>query len=159
MKRLTLLRHGHAETRAEGGDFYRTLSSQGRLEVERSATAIALTRFAPDLIVASAAQRTQDTAAVLKAHLRTEAIIETTPKLYHASISVLLEVIHETPDAVGDLLLVGHNPGISELALRWAKPFPTYADFGGFRTAGWCSVSFDVETWSAISSPRDAIFG
>lgn len=158
MKRLTLLRHGHAEARAEGGDFHRTLSAQGRLEVQRSATALAVLCTAPELILASAAQRTRDSAAVLQEHLRSHAAIETTPKLYHASASTLLEVIQETPDGIGHLLLVGHNPGISELALRWAKRFPAHADFGGFSTAGWCSVVFEVDTWTAISSPSDAVF-
>ena len=33
------------------------------------------------------------------------------------------------------------------------------ATFGGFATAGWCSVTFDVTDWRSIRSPLDAVFG
>lgn len=159
MKRLTLVRHGHAEARAEGGDFYRALSVQGRAEILRAGTTLSARIPAPDSMLASEAQRTRETAQLLHEHLKSVAVIETSKALYHASSSTLLEVIGSTPKSVQHLLLVGHNPGLSELALRWARQFETYADFGGFGTAEWCSVTFDTDDWSAISSPLDAVFG
>lgn len=159
MKRLTLVRHGHAAVRAEGGDFYRALSTQGRSETARTAAAIGARLPAPDSMLASDAQRTRETAQLLQEHLKCVTVVETAKVLYHANSSTLLEVIQGTPKSVQHLLLIGHNPGLSELALRWARQFEAYADFGGFATAGWCSVTFDTEDWSSISSPLDAVFG
>ena len=159
MKRLTLVRHGHAEARAEGGDFYRALSTQGRSEIMRTAAAIRDLLPAPDSMIASDAQRTRETAQLLQEHLKSVTVVETAKALYHANSSTLLEVIQGTPKSVQHLLLVGHNPGLSELALRFARQFEAHADFGGFATAGWCSVTFDTVDWSSISSPLDAVFG
>ncbi len=159
MKRLTLVRHGHAEARAEGGDFYRALSAQGRSETLRTGAALSARLPAPDSMLASEAERTRETAQLLQEHLKSAPSFETTKTLYHASSSTLLEVIRSTPKSVQHLLLVGHNPGLSDLALRWARQFETHAEFGGFATAGWCSVTFDTDDWDSISSPRDAVFG
>jgi phosphohistidine phosphatase len=159
VKRLTLVRHGHAEARAEGGDFYRALSAQGRSEIGRAAAAMGACLPPPDSMLASDAQRTRETAQLLQEHFRSVTVVETSKALYHASSSTLLEVIQNTPKSVQHLLLVGHNPGLSELALRWARRFEAHADFGGFATAGWCSVTFDTDDWSLISSPLDAVFG
>jgi phosphohistidine phosphatase len=159
VKRLTLVRHGHAEPNAAGGDFHRALSAQGRTEVLRSAAAIKATVPEPDTILASEANRTRETAEVLQAHLGVAAIVLTSKRLYHANWPTVLEVISDTPEDVTHLLLVGHNPGLSELALRWAQLFPAYATFGGFATAGWCSVTFGVTDWRSIRSPLDAVFG
>lgn len=159
MKRLTLVRHGHAEARAEGGDFYRALSTRGRSEITRTAAAIGTRLPAPDSMLASDAQRTRETAQLLQEHLKSITVVETSKALYHASSSTLLEIIQGTPKSVEHLLLVGHNPGLSELAIRYARQFEAHADFGGFSTAGWCSVLFDTDDWSSISSPIDAVFG
>ena len=159
MKRLTLVRHGHAEARAEGGDFYRPLSAQGRAEILRAGATLSARIPAPDSMLASEAERTRETAQLLQEHLQAVPSFETTKTLYHASSSTLLEVIRSTPKSVQHLLLVGHNPGLSELALRWARQFEAHADFGGFATAGWCSVTFDTDDWSSISSSHDAVFG
>jgi len=159
VKRLTLVRHAHAETRAEGGDFYRALSNHGRSEVIRTAAALGTGLPLPDLILASDARRTRETAHLLHESLKSVAAIETSKALYHASSSTLLERVQGTSNSITHLMLVGHNPGISDLALGFARQFERHADFGGFPTAGWCSVTFDTDDWSSISSPCDAVFG
>lgn len=165
MKRLTLLRHGHAQAQADGGDFHRALSKQGELEVARSAAAMFAQLTMPTLVVASAARRTRETAQQVldiwaaSSSTLTRPPLETTPRLYHATASTMLEVIEELPDDVDHVLLIGHNPGISELTGRWLRRFPQYGEFGGFSTAGWGSLSFDATAWSAISAPQDAVLG
>src|SRR5690606_20634046 len=43
------------------------------------------------------------------------------PRLYHAGVPELLDVIHEAPARVATLLLVGHNPGLEDLVLTLAS--------------------------------------
>jgi phosphohistidine phosphatase len=42
------------------------------------------------------------------------------PALYGASAGALLERLHDVPDRVGSVMLIGHNPGLQELALELA---------------------------------------
>ncbi len=160
MKRLTLLRHGHAEAHAEGGDFDRALDARGRAEVARAAAAIMNSVGKPDLILVSTAQRTQQTAAIFCEHAGNAggAAMRGERSLYHASCDELLNIVHSIADEITHLLLVGHNPGISELALRWANSLNTAPAFAGFATAGWSSMIFDSHTWSAIAMPLDGQF-
>ena len=46
--------------------------------------------------------------------------VQIEPELYAASAAVLLEVLHELPDEVESVMLIGHNPGIQDLALSLA---------------------------------------
>lgn len=163
MRRITLVRHGHAAAHAKGGDFQRPLDGRGRREVAQTATAIRDRIGAPSLMLASSAVRTTQTATILRDRLSTP---DTTlplvfeRSLYHADWSHLLEVLQASDDTTPHLLLVGHNPGISELALRWSRHFPEYTDFQGFVTAGWCSAAFATPTTdlSGLSVPIEAFF-
>lgn len=162
MKRVTLVRHGQAEPEAPGGDFYRALDERGRREVARAAEMLAGILQKPDAIVASAAVRTRETASLLKKlwvdAAGTDVALSLERRLYHAEWEALQEALHETGESLTHLLLVGHNPGISELAARWAKPFAQHANFQGFGTAGWCSATFAVDTWSALTVPSELYF-
>lgn len=172
MRRITLVRHGHAVAQADGGDFERPLDARGRIEVERTATVIARSVGPPELILASAAVRTRETATILRDAMlglacRDSSDASAEPKqppivfersLYHADWPHLLDVLQAADDRVEHLLLVGHNPGISELALRWSRHLPEHADFAGFGTAGWCSATFAAADISALSVPSAAAF-
>lgn len=156
MKRLTLLRHGHAEAQAEGGDFERALDVRGRAEVTRAAAALLQTCGLPDLVLTSTARRTQQTTAIVCEHA--DLAVRSERRLYHASREELMKVIQGTTDEITHLLVVGHNPGISELALRWANSLNPSARFMGFSTAGWCTVTFDGDHWATVATPRDGQF-
>jgi phosphohistidine phosphatase len=168
VRRITLVRHGHAAAHAEGGDFMRPLDNRGQREVARTAAAIFARVGAPSMILASPAVRTTQTATLLGKQLSAPAAtlpIVFERSLYHADWSHLLEVLQASDDATPHLLLVGHNPGISELALRWSRHFPEYADFQGFGTAGWCSATFAAAATAAatadlsgLSVPIEAFF-
>lgn len=179
MKRLTLLRHGNAEARAEGGDFERALDARGRAEAARAAQAMLQACGKPDLILASAAKRTRQTAVIFQAEFATMAVpvtaapalaeatngptsanilIRTERSLYHAAWDQLLASARSAGDEIEHLLIVGHNPGISELALRWSNSLQSPPPFAGFSTAGWCSVTFDEERWADIATPVEGRF-
>lgn len=176
MRRITLVRHGHAVAHAAGGDFERPLDLRGRHEVERTAEAIVRGIGPPELILASAALRTRETAVVLRDAMLglarrdsplASAALPTAPaepaivferSLYQADWPQLLEALQHADRSVAHLMLVGHNPGISELALRWSRHFPEHADFAGFGTAGWCSATFASVDLSGLSAPSAALF-
>lgn len=161
MKRLSLLRHGHAQAQAEGGDFERSLDARGRTEALRAAKALLEVGSPPKLVLASAAKRTAQTATIFIEQLRslaTEPVMRAERSLYQATADDLLSIIMVSSDELDHLLIIGHNPGISELALRWANSLDETSGFRGFATAGWCSVIFDSLSWSALGRPTSGRF-
>ena len=108
-RRLALVRHAQAADAPVDAD--RPLTTLG---VRRAATIGAwLTdrRFTPDLVVVSPARRTLLTWEHAGGG---PAVVE--PRLYVNTVEALLAVIAETPDGVRQLVVVGHNPSVSELA-------------------------------------------
>jgi len=116
MKRLILMRHGKAERSNPGGDFARALTERGRLDAALMGRLLADETLVPDLVLVSAAQRTQDTwEEVSKAF--PAAGSRTLPGLYHAPADRILFEVEAVMDEAESILVVGHNPGIHELTL------------------------------------------
>jgi phosphohistidine phosphatase SixA len=115
LRELILLRHAKAEPLAPGGtDFERRLTTQGEHDAERIGTLLAEAGAKPTRALSSPAPRAQATAERALAALG-KAPLETDPEIFDATPSALLEVLARHRDAA-QVLLVGHNPGISELA-------------------------------------------
>lgn len=150
MKRLTLMRHGDARWNdPEVSDLERPLNRRGTSAAEAMARRLLDLELIPDLLLASPARRTQETAAIvarelslpLRRVLREEA-------LYLASAADLLRLVQATGPRVGHLLVVGHNPGVSEL-MQLLLP---QRGLGGLAAAAVCSIAFDATEWTAIGS-------
>lgn len=123
--RLTLLRHGLAEPAAAGSDFARELNARGIAQARAAALALQHAGLPPlDRILSSPALRTRQTALqVMQALALDEASLQLDERLYLASAETLLEVIRDQRGA-RHLLLVGHNPGLSDLALQLGATLP-----------------------------------
>jgi phosphohistidine phosphatase len=79
--------------------------------------------ISPELVLCSPSRRRGDARAdCAEPGKSAEARIE--PRIYAASAAALLEELHEVPDEVESVMLIGHNPGIQELALSLARPGP-----------------------------------
>ena len=124
MDRLILMRHGKAEQHAaSGGDFERALAPRGQGDAALMARVLAKADLAPDLALVSSARRTRETwEAAVPAFPAARAEIRR--DLYHAEAQDVLAAIQdEAPDS-GTVMVVGHNPGLHELALRLAMGGP-----------------------------------
>ena len=122
MKELALARHGHAEPfESEAGDFQRPLTRRGLLDVAAVGGRLSLTPWRPELIIASSARRTQQTARSLAQVFGIdETAVVTEPRLYQANFLQWQKIVRELP-AANKILLVGHNPGVSDFA-HWLAP-------------------------------------
>jgi len=157
MKRLLLLRHAKSDwSDPLLEDFDRPLASRGRVAAPRMGRYLASKIGAPDLVLCSDALRTRQTWSLVAAELA-----ETAPArpvkflrgLYLARPSRLLSSIRRAPDDVGSLLLVGHNPGMHDLACALvgdgkAKALGRLA--GKFPTAALAEIHFDLAQWRAL---------
>lgn len=150
---LLLMRHAEAEWGKNAqADHERRLSQTGQREADTAANTLTARGFAPDLIWASDAVRTQETARRLIGIIPGAQTILKIPEFYHASAAQVLAKCEGAPEPDGRLMLLGHNPGWSDLAahfIGYAPAFPTAACFVFIRqrqNGDWLSPS----TWRLI---------
>lgn len=141
---LVLLRHAKADTPPATADADRPLSARGHADA-RAAGAWLATRHAPDLVLCSPSRRTRQTWHAVAASL-TAGEASRAPQLHFErrlyEQEELLAAIREVDDAVGVLLLIGHNPSLSELADQLDPN--DQLDSDGLRTCGLSVHQVDV---------------
>lgn len=152
MKRLILFRHAKSGYPAGVEDHERPLAERGRRDAPRMGAYLAAEQLLPDLVLVSSAARTRETFALAAPALGTSESREE-PRIYEAPAERLLGVVRETPDSVRTLMLVGHNPGMEDLARTLIGFGDRYA-FARlqqkFPTAGIAVVDLDAESWGEI---------
>jgi len=120
MRQLLLLRHAKSSWDDPGqSDHARPLNARGRRAAAGVRTALRELGLLPDVVLVSSARRTLQTLDALAPWDETP-IIEPMDGLYLATAPQILTVIHNVSDTVRSLMLVGHNPGMHELALQLA---------------------------------------
>jgi phosphohistidine phosphatase len=154
MRKLLLMRHAKAAPQAGGGDRERPLTSRGQGDAERIGAYLRNERLSPDAAVVSDAKRTRETLDFVLRGLRRRLPFYVEPKLYNAPNSALLAALHKTPNEIGWLLVIGHNPGLAEFALdlgdnqnqldeaRLRERFPT---------AAFAIFDFSVDKWDEVA--------
>jgi phosphohistidine phosphatase len=127
-KYLFLLRHAKSSwDDPELADHERPLAPRGRRAAKVMAKHLGRKGIAPELVLCSPATRTRQTLTRLAPGLGKNPDVQIEPELYAASAPVLLEVLHEVPDEIESVMLIGHNPGIQDLALSLARGGPEVA--------------------------------
>ncbi len=166
-RRIVLLRHAKADW-PEVPDMERPLADRGRMDAPAAGRWLAGTGILPRLTLCSPAIRTRETWKLVAHELprRPRTVYE--ERLYEATLGDLLALLNETDDAVADLLLVGHNPGMHALADALSSradgdalarmrrgAFPTSAvavvEFAG----SWKSVEHGTGRLAAYWAPHD----
>jgi phosphohistidine phosphatase len=118
MRRLLLLRHAKTERPGPGQrDRDRKLIKRGRADAPVIGAYMARHGLVPDLALVSPATRAAETWTLAAAALGREPRVIKDERIYNASVETLIGIIRETRDAQM-LLIVGHNPGLHDLAVR-----------------------------------------
>ena len=154
MKRLTLVRHAKSSWKdPERADFDRPLNKRGKQDAPRMGERLAARGERPDLILTSPARRARKTAKEIARkiglpgeHLVLEA------KIYEAETEALLEVVRNLDDRWEGVLLVGHNPGLTDLVNLLGN-----CGIENLATCGVLRIDFDVETWRSIGPGSGAV--
>lgn len=119
-RRLVVLRHAKSAWPEGVPDHERPLAPRGLRDAPAAGRALAEAGCRPDLALCSTAVRARRTWELARARWDAPPPTRFDPRLYGADVPELLDVVRETPDEVGTLLLVGHNPGLEELVLALA---------------------------------------
>lgn len=150
MKTLTILRHAKSSWSDAGlSDFERPLNRRGERDAPRIGERMAAAGLRPALILSSPAERAITTARIVADKLNyPREFLEKEPALYHASLDTLLDVVVAQEDRINNLMLVGHNPGLTLLANHL---LPGIMD--NLPTAGTLTVEINSLDWTVYSRP------
>ena len=155
MKTLTLLRHAKAVEAVPGrNDHERPLRDRG----QRAARWVgeASSDRIPDLVLCSTSVRTRETWAALSRAWNAAPPVLYERGLYLASPHQLLQRIAALEPATRSVWLIGHNPGIHELARHLADSaeggsrFPALA--AHFPTSARAVFTIEAEDWAELQT-------
>jgi len=131
---LLVLRHAEAERKGVT-DFDRALTKKGREDATNAGRRLGELQLTPDAVFSSPAARAIVTARLAVAALGPNApAVQPEPQVYDASREILAKVLGARGGAARRLLLVGHNPGLSDLA-SWLCNLPSGWSLGKSATA------------------------
>jgi phosphohistidine phosphatase len=154
MRRLMLLRHAKSDWTAPGArDHERPLTTRGRESAPKMGAYMARHALVPDLVIASTAARVVETLSLLLPAFAKAPKVVTDKRIYEAEADALLGVIKETPRTAHSLLLVGHNPGIAELASLLMASGDAEARqrlIEKFPTAALAVIDFALDDWAKL---------
>jgi phosphohistidine phosphatase len=138
MHQLILLRHAKANPAAGGAsDHERDLAPEGERASQLIGQAMRKAGLMPDVVLVSSALRTQQTLEIIEATAMWDERpnIDTLPSLYMATPNQIRDLLRALPETVRSALVVGHNPGLQDLAqslaaagtgtARLAENYPT----------------------------------
>lgn len=117
MKTLLLMRHAKSSWDDKVDDRARTLSKRGRKNAARMGDLLKDEKIIPDLILASNAVRTRQTAEIVMDEMKYKGDLCFLNKLYMAEIEVYVQEIQRVTDDVDTLLLIGHSPTLDSLMM------------------------------------------
>jgi phosphohistidine phosphatase len=147
MKRLTLMRHAKSSWENDSlDDFDRPLNARGLKAAPEMGRRLRALGDLPELILSSPAARAIETARRVAAEIgHPESRILEVPGLYHASPAKILEILQSLESAAHHVMVVGHNPGMTEFANSLGE-----IRIDNMPTAGMLCVDLPGEVWSEI---------
>jgi phosphohistidine phosphatase len=163
MKTLILVRHAQSDKNAPSRkDFDRPLNRRGERDASAMAERFAKIGLRTDALISSPALRACTTAEAFARQLGLP--VQTDIRIYEAGIQELQETVRSLDDRLGTVVLVGHNPGLSNF-LRYLTD-ENYADLP---TTGIATIVLPLKSWrhtvagkgllKASMTPKDEPFG
>jgi phosphohistidine phosphatase len=151
-KTVILLRHGKSSwSDLTVADIDRPLAPRGERAARKLAKYIRRKRIRPALVLCSPALRTRQTLEAVEASLGKRCVVEVVPQLYAASGHELLERLQALPEPVSSVMLIGHNPGLQNLALVLASQGAHLAPLEEkFPTGALAMLVVHSASWSAL---------
>lgn len=152
-RRLILLRHAKSAWPEGVTDKERPLATRGSKAASLMGEYMVREGLIPDLALVSTARRTQETWALVRKKLPDRVEVHDLDALYEASTTTILEVLAGVEPGFRSVLIIGHNPGIGQLALVLSASGEAHAlanMMEKYPTAGLAVIDFDATNWQSI---------
>ncbi len=159
MHRLHLLRHAKSGWDEAVEDHERKLSRRGREAARRVGDSLPSALGAIDLVLCSTSVRTRETAELVLAGIAPPPRILYEDALYLAGRAALMRRLRQLDESAGAVMVIGHNPGLHELALALASPdSPRYRALAAGKFPTTARASFAIEQrWADLDRSRHAL--
>jgi phosphohistidine phosphatase len=148
MKTLYVVRHAKSSwDNPLLDDFSRPLSKRGERDAPHMAKRLKEKRVVLDLVLTSPAHRTFATAKQMAEVLGyAESKIKTNPGLYHASDSSMLDILKSTDDKYDTVMVVGHNPGLTDFVNALMNQA-----INNVPTCGIAACQLNIQSWGELT--------
>jgi phosphohistidine phosphatase len=148
MKKLYIVRHAKSSWEIGQDDFERGLKKKGKLNAPFMAGKLLSRGVNVEQIISSSAKRTIKTTALLNQVLGVpKAMVSYNKDLYLAAPKEIIKQIQQTNDSINELMIVAHNPGVTQVVNFLAKEH-----FENIPTSGMACILFDIESWSELKN-------
>jgi len=146
MKKIIIVRHAKSDWLNGVADFDRSLSEIGIRVAPKMGEILAEMKAVPDYVICSSARRTTETAELLLTNLYDFKKVKFLKDVYEASFYELLNLINnDVEDSINTLMLIGHNPGVTELV-----EYLSAANIGWLSTCSCVSLTLSVDSWKMV---------
>lgn len=148
-RHLTLLRHAKSSWQEAGiSDHDRPLNPRGQQDAPVMGRRLLARGSRPSLILTSTALRARHTAQIIARELGYPGeFLQREPDLYLATPDQILAVIARQADSFRNIIVCGHNPGLTELANRL-----TDSDIDNIPTCGMTVIELDLTHWAGVAT-------
>ena len=166
-RKLLVVRHAKSAWPAGVPDRLRPLGPRGLRDAPRMGQRIRQLVGTVDVVVVSPSQRTQETWALMNAELEHPGPVITDPRVYAAWGAHMLDVVRDLPQDAHTVMVLGHEPGVSELVLSLAgsaderlrdlvaTKFPTCAVALLSADLPWADFAPGCAVLETFTTPRD----
>jgi phosphohistidine phosphatase len=147
MKTIHLIRHAKSSwDNPDLDDFSRTLNERGKKEACFMEKKLKESGCNPDYFISSPAKRTKETSEIIASALNynVEKIIFD-ERIYHSSLPQILQVLNDVPNGFNNMILIGHNPTLTQLSNYLTDNF-----IDNIPTCGMVKIELDIDNWQHI---------
>lgn len=148
MKVIHLIRHAKSSwDNPDLDDFSRILNERGKKDAPFMANKLKESGCNPDYFISSPAKRTTETSKIIATALNFnfEKIIFD-EQIYHSSLPQILQVLNDVPNDFNNMVLVGHNPTLTQLSNYLTNDFIDYIP-----TCGIVKIELELDNWQHIT--------
>lgn len=145
MLELLVLRHAKSSWADPGqADHDRPLNGRGKADAPRMGELLAARDLVPDVIISSTAKRARQTAKRVAEASGYDGLPVLTDRLYHADVEDCIAVLQGLAGDAARVMLVGHNPGLSELVEALCEAGEHLP------TAALAHIALSIAAWSEL---------
>lgn len=155
LRRLILLRHTKSDWPEGVADHERPLAKRGQRAGPVIGAYMAEAGLVPALAIVSTARRTQETWALVRPAFAAPIPTVDERRIYEAPAGRLLAVVRNAPDDRPTLLLVGHNPGLADMAallIGTGAPHDLASLRDKYPTGGLAVIDFQMASWRDVAA-------
>ncbi len=150
MKRVLVMRHGKSSwENPRWSDLERPLLRKGKRRTKKIGRFLKAQGIRPDLIVTSPARRAKETAMIMREILGETIPVREESVIYFGTGEDLFDVLSGLPETADTVLLVGHNPDLTDWVNRYKEE-----KIWNLPTSGIFGVEFDALSWNELIAAK-----